>query len=514
MIMFLSWIVFIAIYAFTNNFLGKIKNLPPSPFPVLPIIGHLYLIIKKPLVHRALSKISDRYGPVLLLKFGSRPVLLVSSPSAAEECLAKNDVVFANRPRLLAGKHLGYNYTSLVWASYGDHWRNLRRISSNEILSSHRLQMLSHIRSEEVSSLIRRLVRSAQQDPRVEIKSLLFELMLNIMMRMIAGKRYYGDNNVEMVDEEAHKFQEIVRETLRLGGTTNVSDFLPLFRSVLSRKYEKGLIEVQKKRDSFMQSLIDENRTSIALAASRQTSLPKDHKKKNMIEVLLSLQESDPEYYTDEIIRGLMLALLSAGTDTTAGIMEWAMSLMLNHPEVLKKARNELEYCIGHDRLVEESDLGKLPYLHRIIKETLRLYPVGALLPHESSEECIIGGYRVPRGTMLLVNLWAIQHDPKVWDEPTKFKPDRFEEGDQGVREGFKLVPFGSGRRGCPGETLAMRMVALTLASLIQCFDWEMVDHEAKIDMTEKLGLSLSKAHSSLLNCRPRPTMSNILSHI
>ena len=210
--MFLNILLFIALYAISNHFLGKIRNLPPSPFPVLPIIGHLYLIIKKPLVHRAFSKISDRYGPVLLLRFGSRPVLLISSPSAAEECLAKNDIVFANRPRLLAGKHLGYNYTSLVWASYGDHWRNLRRISSLEILSFNRLQMLSHIRADEVRSLIRCLACSDHNET-VEMKSLLFELMLNIMMRMIAGKRYYGEN-VEKV-EEAAKFQEMVSETLR-----------------------------------------------------------------------------------------------------------------------------------------------------------------------------------------------------------------------------------------------------------------------------------------------------------
>ncbi|GMN35000.1 hypothetical protein TIFTF001_005027 [Ficus carica] len=485
------------LYAFTNHFLGKFKNHPPSPFPVLPIIGHLYLF-KKP-IHRALAKISDRYGPVLLLRFGSRPVLLVSSPSAAEECLTKNDIVFANRPRLLAGKHLGYNYTSLVWASYGDHWRNLRRISSLEILSSHRLQMMSHARADEVRSLMRRLARSPNQT--VDMKPMLFELMLNNMMRMIAGKRYY-DEGVE-VTEDAGKFQEMVSDTLRLGGTTNISDFVPAVRWVQgSRGYENSLIELQKKRDEFMQSLIEEN---------RKIGSPHDDKK-NMIEVLLSLQESDPEYYTDDIIRGLLLALFSAGTDTSAGIMEWAMSLMLYHPEVLQKAHNELEYCVGHDRLVNESDLPKLPYLHYVIKETMRMYPVGALIPHESSKECTIGGFHIPRGTMLLVNLWAIQHDPKIWDEPTKFKPERFKELGDGMRVGFKLLPFGTGRRGCPGENLAMRMVGLTLASLIQCFEWEMLDE--KIDMTEKLGLSLSKVHSSQIKCRPRPTMLNVLDQI
>ena len=156
--------------------------------------------------------------------------------------------------------------------------------------------------------------------------------------------------------------------------------------------------------------------------------------------------------------------------------------------------------------------MSKLPYLNCIIKEALRLYPAGPLLPHESSQECQVGGFRVPRGTMLLVNLWAIQQDPKIWDEPTRFKPERFEEC-EGLRDGFKFMPFGSGRRGCPGEGLAMYMVGLTLASLIQCFEWETPNNE-NTDMVEKLGISLTKANSLQAKCRPRPSMVNVLSQI
>ena len=200
---------------------------------------------------------------------------------------------------------------------------------------------------------------------------------------------------------------------------------------------------------------------------------------------------------------------MSAGTDSSAGIMESALTHMLTQPEVMKKAYKELCNYVGHHRLVEESDLPKLPYLHCIIKETMRMYP--ALLPHESSEECTVGGFRIPRGTLLLINLWAIQNDPKLWVEPTKFKPDRFKEG-EGVRDGFKLMPFGSGRRGCPGETLAMRLVGLTLASLIQCFEWEML--EENMDMTETEGVNISKAQPLEAKCRLRPTMAKVFSQI
>lgn len=483
-----------------NHFLSRIQNLPPSPFPTLPIIGHLHLL-RKPL-HQTLSKISNRYGPILHLKFGSRPVLVVSSPSAAEDCLAKNDVVFANRPRLLVGKHLGYNYTSLTWAPYGEHWRNLRRISSLQILSSHRLQTLSHIRADEVRSLIRRLLRDDQKQA-VDLKSAFFDLTLNVMMMMIAGKRYYGDSVAEA--KEASKFQEIVAESIELAAVTNMADFLPIFRWVGDGGMEKRLILLQEKRDSLMQSLIQEHRTMGSGGEKKQT--------KTMIEVLLALQESEPEYYKDEIIRGIMLVLLAAGTDTSAGTMEWAMSLLLNNPQVLKKAQIEIDNLVGNDRLIDESDFAKLPFLHSIINETLRMYPAGPLLiPHESSEDCSVGGFHVPCGTTLFVNVWAIQNDPTIWEEPRNFKPERFD-GFEGVRDGYRLMPFGSGRRGCPGEGLATRVVALALGALIQCFEWERIG-EDMVDMSEVVGITLAKVQPLHANCRPRPTMVNLLSQI
>ncbi|RVW81675.1 Isoflavone 2'-hydroxylase [Vitis vinifera] len=446
-----------------------------------PIIGHLYLL-KKPL-HRTLADLSARYGPIVFLRLGSRQTLLVSSPSAAEECLSKNDVVFANRPQLLAGKYIGYNYTSMAWANYGDHWRNLRRISTLEILSTSRIQMLSGIRSDEVRSLLLRLLENGTET--VDMKAAFFEMTMNVMMRMIPGR-----------------------------DTTNIGDYLPVLRWLGVKGKEKGLRELQRKRDRFMQGLIEEHRTRMAKESYSSSSCRAVEKKKTMIEVLLSFQEKEAEYYTDEIIRGLMLvSSLRAGTDTTSATLEWAMSLLLNNPQVLKKAQMEMDNQLGTNHLIEESDLSQLPYLHCIIRETQRMYPAGPIVPHESSKECMVGGYHIPRGTMLLVNIWGIQNDPKVWKEPRKFLPERFEEGLEGEGHGLRLMPFGSGRRGCPGEGLAIRMVGLVLGSLIQCFDWERVG-EGKVDMSEGIGLTLPKAQPLLAKCRPRPALINLLSQI
>ncbi|KAK4390478.1 cytochrome [Sesamum angolense] len=236
-------------------------------------------------------------------------------------------------------------------------------------------------------------------------------------------------------------------------------------------------------------------------------------KTKTMIEMLLALQAKEPDYYTDALIRNFMMVLLTAGTDTSAGTTEWALSLLLNHPHVLKKAQLEIDNHIGHNRLIDESDIAELPYLRCIMNETLRLYPAGPLLvPHESSEQCTVGGYRVPAGTMLLVNAWAIHNDPKNWEDAREFKPERFE-GLEGNRDGFRLMPFGSGRRGCPGEALAVRMVGFGLGCLIQCFDWERVGKEL-VDMNEGVGLSMPKAEPLMAYCRARPVATKLLSQI
>lgn len=205
--------------------------------------------------------------------------------------------------------------------------------------------------------------------------------------------------------------------------------------------------------------------------------------------------------------------ILAGGTDTSISTMEWAMSLLLNNPSVLKKARVEIDNYVGQDRLVEESDMPNLPYLGCIIKETMRMFPAAPMLPRESAEDCIVGGYHVPKGTMLLVNLWAMQNDPKIWDEPTTFRPERFE-GIEGFRDGFKHMPFGFGRRCCPGEGMAMRLVGLGLGSLIQCFEWERTS-ESEVDMSEATeGLSMPKAIKLVAVCHPRHEMLNILSQL
>lgn len=202
--------------------------------------------------------------------------------------------------------------------------------------------------------------------------------------------------------------------------------------------------------------------------------------------------------------------LLQGGTSTSTIALEWAFSLLLENPETLTKARAEIDRHVGQGRLIAESDVAELPYLRNVILEALRLHaPVSILMPHVSSSECTVAGYRVPAGTVLLVNVWEIHHSPKIWPDPEAFRPERFKGVDERKELGFTFFPFGSGRRACPGENLAMLNLGLGLGTLIQCFDWKKV---GEIDMSEGAGTSTPKVQPLTATCRPRPFIAKFFS--
>ncbi|KAL0450214.1 UNVERIFIED_CONTAM: cytochrome [Sesamum latifolium] len=443
-------------------------KLPPSPPGWLPVIGHVHLM--KNLLHRTLYDFSQKLGPIFSLRFGSRLVVVVSSSSLVEECFTKYDIVLANRPQPSVDRRsLGFSTTSVIGAPYGNHWRNLRKLCDLEVFAPTRLASFLSIRSDERDRMISALYKISS-----------------------AGFAKEAED-----DEEAKRFRDLTKEALELTSASNPGEIFPVLRWLGFNGLEKKLAVHARKTDEFMQGLLDEHR--------------RGERQNTMVDHLLSLQESQPEYYTDEVITGLIVALIIAGTDASVVTTEWAMSLLLNHPEVLEKARKELDTLVGHERMVDEHDLPKLRYLHCIVLETLRLFPsVPTLVPHEPSEDCKIGGYNVPKGTMILVNAWAIHRDPKVWDDPLSFKPDRFETMEV---ETHKLLPFGMGRRACPGAGLAQKFVGLALGSLIQCFEWERMSAE-KIDLNEGSGITLPKAKTLEAMCKPRHVMEKVLHQV
>lgn len=264
------------------------KNLPPSP-PSLPIIGHLHLL-ESP-IHQTFKSLSCKYGPIMYLRSGIYQVIIVSSASIAEQCFTKNDIIFANRPKSLASKHLGYNHTTIGFSPYGDHWRNLRRISNIQIFSTFSLNNSSPIRTEEVQFVAKKLILEYKGGitQKVKLKILFEKLVYDVLMKMVAGKRWAEPSTDDM-----------------FGPTMimNICDYIPVLKWVGFQGLEKNLVELKKRRDKFLQGLIDECRKSraddLSLAAHRKT----------IIHTLLSLQRDQPECYTDDIIKGVIMVNL------------------------------------------------------------------------------------------------------------------------------------------------------------------------------------------------------------
>ncbi|KAE8673751.1 cytochrome P450 81D1-like [Hibiscus syriacus] len=432
-------------------------NLPPGP-PTLPIVCHLHLL--KELFNQSLFSLSQKHGPIFFLRLGSRLAIVVSSPSAVEKCFTKNDIIFANRPFFWVGKYIGYDYTTLGSSPYCDHRQNLTRICKLEIFSSSRLNSSSSIRRDEIKNFLRKLHFASSDDRfvKVVLKPMVSKLAFNITMRMIAGKRYNGDKIHQMLE-----------------------NFLSFLQWIDFGGHKKRVVKLTREIDGLLQGLIDEHRRNKDVVDKENT----------MISHLLCLQESQAQYYTDEIIKGIIQVT------------------KICYSEGPQKSKTELDFHVGHGRLLDESDLPKLRYLQNVMSETLRLNPaVPLLIPHVSSDRCNILGYDIPKDTMLLVNAWAIQRDPKVWDEAPRFKPQRFENG---RIEGCKMMPFGLGRRSCPGMDLGQRVVGLALGSIIQCFELERVCVK-KIDMSEGKGLNLPKTESLEALCKARYTAKKLLS--
>ncbi|CAL4973056.1 unnamed protein product [Urochloa decumbens] len=498
----------------------KRQRLPPGPRLTFPVLGHLPLL-RKPL-QTTLADLASRYGPVFHLRLGGRHAVVIGSAALAKECFSGElDVAIANRPHFPSVREASFDYTVLTLANYGTVWRTMRRVATVQLLSAHRVNIMSEsIIARELRAMARRLVRASAAAPaggatRVELKRRLFELSHSVLMEIIAQTRNtYSDDADDDMSKEAREMKAIIEAIIPLVGVANLWDYLPLLRWLDVYGVKRKLADAVNRRNVFIYKMIDAERQKLEKLERKNNEGGADDsdEKKSMISIMLSLQKTEPDIYTDAFINGLVANLLGAGTETTSTTMEWTMTLLLNHPHVLKKAQEEIDSIVGTDRLVNKNDLPQLSYLHCIINETLRLYPAAPmLLPHEASTDCKIHGYDVPAGSMILVNAYAIHRDPTIWEDPEEFRPARFEHG---RAEGKFMMPFGMGRRKCPGENLAMRTMGLVLGVLLQCFDWSRIG-DGEVDMaTSTTGSIMFKAVPLEALCKPRANMSALLQKI
>lgn len=213
-----------------------------------------------------------------------------------------------------------------------------------------------------------------------------------------------------------------------------------------------------------------------------------------------------------------MQELFFGAGDSSASTTQWAMAEIISNPNILGRLREEIYSVVGKERLVQETDLPKLPYLQAVINETLRLHPVGAVLPREVQQGCTVGGFYIAKGTTLVINSYAVMRDPDYWEDPNKFKPERFLVASSGSwqeeerrEQAMKFLPFGGGRRRCPGSNAAYIIVGTAIGVMVQCFDWRIDE----VNMEETPGFKFFMALAHPLECipfsrTPNPLPSNL----
>ncbi|KAI7751695.1 hypothetical protein M8C21_006985, partial [Ambrosia artemisiifolia] len=460
-----------------------------------PIIGHLHLFAGSQAPHKLLGSLADKYGPIFSIKIGVLRALVVSTPEMAKECLTTNDIAFAGRPKSMAVELLGYNYANFALGSYGPFWRDMIKITALELVPYRRHETRSHLRVLEVKSSIADIYRTwiankgSSVMVKVDMTQWFHNLIVNIILKMIYGNRFSSG------EQDGEQFKKAIRRFAELLSTFVPSDVITGLRWLDLGGYEKKMKKTAKELDVIMDRwLVDESKDQVLMTGL--LSRVKEYVKQDVYGLS-----------TDVIVKATCLAIYAGGTDATILTLTWALSLLVNNPLVLRKAQQEVEDHVGRERKVEEADLKNFVYLQAIVKETMRLYPsVPLLIPHESIEDCIVGGYAVPKGTQLLINAWKIQNDPKIWANPFDFQPERFLTSDKNVDvkgQQFKLLPFGSGRRMCLGMSLALEDMLLTLASIIHAFDFLNPSNEP-IDMTVSPGWTNLKATRLELLVAPR----------
>ncbi|URE47056.1 Cytochrome P450 [Musa troglodytarum] len=369
--------------------------LPPGPRG-FPIIGALPLVGAK--AHANLARLAKRYGPIMFLRLGSHGCVVASNADAARAFLKTHDAQFANRPDPLSARDVSYQRQDLVMADYNPTWKLLRKVCSLHMLGGKAFAGWAAVRRDEFGRMIRSMHGLATKGEPVVLSDVLVCALANILGMVL----------------ESNKFKNIVLDMLTGGAQFNIGDFFPSIAWMDLQGIQAKMRSVHVRFDAMLTKLLQE------------------HEAPDFIDKLMENRVTeDGQTITDVNIKALISQdLFTAGTDTSAVTVEWAMAEMLRNPAILKRAQAEADAVVGRDRLLEESDLPKLAYLQAVCKEALRLHPSTPLsLPHFSYEECEVDNYRIPSNSRLLVNIWAIGRDPKVWADPLVFDPDRFVAG-------------------------------------------------------------------------------------
>lgn len=378
----------------------------------------------------------------------------------------------------------------------------MKKLCVTQLLSSSLLGRFMHIREHEIHKLLKSLMVCSSEGIASNLSLELTTLTNNILCRMAMSNSCFDKDN------DAEVIHSLVKEFLEVGAKLSIGEvFGPLGKLDLFG-YGKKLVKIVGKFDQILERILEEHEKKEFEACQGET--------RDMMDIILQVyRDSNAEVkLIRNDIKAFFLDIFLAGTDTSSVASQWAMAEIMNHPQVLKKLRAEIDAVVGKTRLVNESDIPNLPYLQAVIKEVLRLHPTAPFVLRESAQDCTINGYNIKGKTRTLINVYAIMRDPDAWNNPEEFIPERFleESDDDGINgedehvmvkmngNDFRYIPFGFGRRGCPGASLALTVIQGTIAALIQCFEWKVKGGD-RVDMEE--GSSFSAGLAKPLICYP-----------
>ncbi|KAK9757229.1 hypothetical protein RND81_01G150000 [Saponaria officinalis] len=499
-----SFIIFlIFVYKWASFREVKRKNLPPSP-PKLPILGNLHQLGKYP--HKKLQSISKEYGELMLLHLGNKPTLVVSTAHAAREIMKTHDVIFSNRPQSIISKRLIYNRKNVAGAPYGAYWRQMKSICVLQLLSNKRVKSFRKVREEETVLMMEKIGKSICA---VNLSETFMTFTNDVICRVAFGRKYSGD-------EDGAKFRELLKEFVELLGTFTVGNFIPWLAWIdRVNGLDKKVSKLATEFDQFLEGIVQEHVDRLTTGGNGEVA-EKAERVNDFVDVLLKVQMDNTVGFPidRDSIKALILDMFAGGTDTTYTVLEWAMTELLRHPEAMKKLQDEVRSITNNQAHVTEDDLDKMVYLKAVIKETLRLYPpIPLLVPRESTHAVKINGYDIPAGTRVITNAWAIHRDPLTWEEPDAFRPERFLDCPIDFKgQDFELIPFGFGRRGCPGILFAMANNEIVLANLVSMYDWTLPGEEngMTLDMSQCTGLTIHRRVPLLAVATPRSSKLNV----
>ncbi|KAF4362227.1 hypothetical protein F8388_008111 [Cannabis sativa] len=463
----------------SNNSASK---LPPGPWR-LPFLGNLHQLLG-PFPHHTLRDLAQKHGPFMYLKIGQVPTIVVSSPEYAKEVMKTHDISFASRPKTLVAKTVSYDSTDISFAPYGEYWRELRKICLQELLSPSRVKTFYPIREEEAFNIVKDIASKVGSP--INLSKMTRRLSYSITSRAAFGNK----------SNDHDEFISIMEEIVKLSGGFAFGDVFPSLSFLDWYNFSK--FNHYKLRAAIIVERIIKLHTD--QDKEIKSSTKKSGEEEDLVDVLLKFHKSEDHHkftLTRDNLKAIIFNIFGAGSDTSATTIDWAMAEMMRNPRVMKKAQDEVRQVFDEKGLVDESSINEMKYLKSVVKETLRLHPpVAMLIPRESREKCEINGYEIPTKTRIIVNAWAIGRDSKHWIEPESFVPERFVDSSIDFKgNNFEYIPFGSGRRICPGISFGLINVELPLAFLLYHFDWNLPNglKNEQLDMTERFGITICR---------------------